>query len=71
MTIRRARERLMISTSKFSPKAHEYVGKIEKKIVLIDGEQLAQLMIDHGIGVSEFDHYVVKRMDQDYFEATD
>jgi restriction system protein len=64
----RARKGVMITTSKFSPKAHEYVEKIEKKIVLIDGEQLAQLMIDFGIGVTEVDHYVVKRLDLDYFD---
>lgn len=50
-------------------KAHEYVGKIEKKIVLIDGEQLERLMIDHGVGVNIIDQYVVKRIDLDYFEA--
>jgi restriction system protein len=44
------------------------VGKIEKKIVLIDGEQLTQLMIDHRIGVTEVSSYVVSRVDSDYFE---
>ena len=39
----------------------------EKRIVLIDGEQLAQLMIDHGIGVAEVATYTVKKMDLDYF----
>lgn len=64
----RARKGVMISTSKFSQKAHEFIGKIEKKIVLIDGEQLTQMMIDYGVGVTEINHYVVKRIDQDYFE---
>jgi restriction system protein len=36
--------------------------------VLIDGEQLAQLMIDHGIGVAEVASYSVKKVDSDYFE---
>jgi restriction system protein len=31
----------------------EYINRINTKIVLIDGEQLAQLMIDHGVGVAE------------------
>lgn len=44
------------------------MGRIEKKIVLIDGEQLAQLMIDHRIGVTEVCSYVVSRVDSDYFE---
>jgi restriction system protein len=64
---RRARKGVFITTSQFSPEAKEYVNRIEKKIVLIDGEQLAQLMIDHGVGVAEIANYVVKRVDQDYF----
>lgn len=63
----RARKGVFITTSQFSQDAKDYVNRIEKKIVLIDGEQLAQLMIDHGIGVAEIANYVVKRIDQDYF----
>ncbi len=66
----RARKGVLITTSRFSTEAKEYVGLIEKKIVLIDGEQLAQLMMDHSVGVSEIAHYVVKRVDQDYFEES-
>lgn len=44
-----------------------YVNRIEKKIVLSGGEQLAQLMIDHGIGVTEVVSYSVKKVDLDYF----
>jgi restriction system protein len=40
----------------------------EKKIVLINGEHLAQFMIDHSIGVSEVVNYIVKRVDLDYFD---
>jgi restriction system protein len=47
----RAKKGVLITTSAFSKDAHEYVKHIERKIVLIDGKQLAQLMIDHGIGV--------------------
>lgn len=47
----RARKGVLITTSRFTLDAVEYVNRIEKKVVLIDGEQLAQLMIDHGIGV--------------------
>lgn len=63
----RARKGVMITTSQFSQEAKEYVSRIEKKIVLIDGKRLAQLMIDYGIGVSEEATYTVKRMDTDYF----
>ncbi len=39
------------------------------KVVLIDGEQLADLMIDHGVGVADHKAYVVRKLDSDYFEA--
>ncbi len=63
----RAKKGVFITTSQFSQSARDYVERIEKKIVLIDGEQLAQLMIDHGIGVTEVGSYVVKKADLDYF----
>jgi restriction system protein len=63
----RARKGVMITTSTFSPGAYDFVSRIEKRIVLIDGEELAQLMIDHGIGVSEIQTYTIHRIDSDYF----
>lgn len=63
----RARKGVLITTSNFSPDAKDYIGKIEKKIVLIDGEQLSELMIDHSIGVTEVVSYAVKKVDHDYF----
>jgi restriction system protein len=63
----RARKGVMITTSQFSQDAIDYVTRIEKKIILIDGEQLTQLMIDHGVGVAEVARYTVKKVDQDYF----
>ena len=65
----RARKGVFITTSQFSSDARAYVERIEKKIVLIDGEQLAQLMIDHGVGVADIASYTVKRVDLDYFGA--
>ncbi len=64
----RARKGVFITTSQFSKDAREYVTRIEKRIVLIDGEQLAQLMMDFGVGVTEVDTYKVKKLDHDYFE---
>jgi restriction system protein len=43
------------------------VGRVANKVVLIDGEPLAKLMIDHGVGVSLQRSYEVKRVDSDYF----
>lgn len=63
----RARKGVLITTSGFSKEAEEYIGRIERKIVLIDGKQLAELMIDHDIGVTTARTYAVKKMDIDYF----
>lgn len=65
----KARKGVLITTSQFSQEAKDYASRIEKKIVLIDGDQLAQLMIDHGVGVTEIASYTVKQVDQDYFDA--
>lgn len=64
----RARKGVMLTTSTFSQQAREYISRIEKKIVLIDGETLAQYMLDYDIGVTEVSRYVVKKLDLDYFE---
>jgi restriction system protein len=64
----RARKGVFITTSDFTPDAREYVKRIEKKIVLIDGRQLAELMIDHDVGVTVAHTYKLKRLDSDYFE---
>jgi restriction system protein len=64
----RARKGVLITTSQFSPDALDYVTRIEKKIVLIDGDELAKLMIDFGIGVAADAVYEIKRLDTDYFE---
>ncbi|HZY40525.1 MAG TPA: restriction endonuclease, partial [Anaerolineae bacterium] len=64
---RKARKGVIITTSQFSPEAKDYVDRLDMKIVLIDGEQLTQLMIDYGVGVAEKVAYSVKRIDEDYF----
>ena len=64
----RARKGVFITTSQFSREAREYVTRIEKRIVLIDGEELAQLMMDFGVGVADVGTYNVKRLDRDYFD---
>ncbi|AEI69101.1 restriction endonuclease [Corallococcus macrosporus] len=67
----RARKGVLITTSDFSREARDYVKQIEKKIVLIDGVELAKLMIDHGVGVTEVATYTVKKLDLDYFGDED
>ena len=50
--------------------ALEYVTQAERKIVLIDGERLVKLMIEHHVGVTPYRSFVLKRLDSDYFEET-
>ena len=63
----RAKKGIFVTTSSFSKEAQEYVKNIDSKIILIDGEQLAQFMIDSNVGVSPVAVYEVKRIDSDYF----
>jgi len=63
----RAKKGIFITTSTFTKDARDYADKIESKIVLIDGETLARLMIDHNIGVSPIASYMIKKIDNDYF----
>lgn len=65
----RAKKGVLITTAGFSKEAEEYVQRIERKIVLINGIRLAELMIEHGIGVSISRSYVLKRIDSDYFDG--
>ena len=67
----RARKGIFITTSTFTKDAKEYVSLIETKIVLIDGVRLADLMIEHNVGVATLASYDVKRIDSDYFEDTE
>jgi restriction system protein len=63
----RANKGIFITTSRFSDTATEYVKTITKKVILIDGEQLADYMIEYGLGVSTFATYELKKIDNDYF----
>lgn len=63
----RAKKGVMITTSSFTPDARDYLKKIDNKIVLIDADELANLMIDHNLGVSTMASYEVKKIDSDYF----
>ncbi len=61
---RKARKGVFITTS--GP-AHDYVREIQDKVILIDGPTLADLLIEHGVGVSTVATYDVKKIDSDYF----
>lgn len=63
-----AKKGIFITTSSFTKEATDYMPRNETKIVLIDGVQLAQLMIDYNLGVTPINSYELKRIDNDYFE---
>ena len=63
----RARKGIFITTSNFSKEALNYVKNIDSKIILVDGQRLAELMIEHNVGVSTVASYDVKKIDTDYF----
>jgi restriction system protein len=65
---KRAKKGVFITTSSFSADARDYVKNIDPKIVLIDGRQLAELMIDFNVGVDPVISYQVKRITSDYFD---
>jgi len=64
---RRARKGVFITTSGFSKPARDYVRDIQDKVILIDGPELADLLIEHDVGVSTIASYDIKRIDTDYF----
>jgi restriction system protein len=65
----RARKGIFLTTSTFSKEAYDFASRIESKIVLMDGETIAQLMIDYGVGVNTIATYELKRIDSDYFNG--
>ncbi len=58
---------VFFTTSSFTPRAKKFVEGIDQKIALIDGEQLAELMIDYNLGVTKTKNYDIKQIDSDYF----
>jgi restriction system protein len=65
---KRARKGVFITTGAFSAEAAEYVKNIEPKVVLIDGRQLAEFMIEFNVGVDPVISYEVKKVVSDYFD---
>ncbi len=59
---------VLITTSKFTKDATDFARRLQqKKLVLIDGEKLAELLMDFGVGVTRVATYTVQKMDPDYF----
>jgi restriction system protein len=68
---KRATKGVFITTSTFSRDAIEYADGVTPRIILIDGKELAELMIDHSVGVSVLRSYDLRRVDLDYFVGND
>jgi restriction system protein len=64
---RKARKGVFITTSGFSKPARDYVRDIQDRVILIDGNHLADLLIEHAVGVSTIVTYEIKKIDSDYF----
>lgn len=63
---------VFVTTAGFTKAAKAYIEKSPKRIILIDGEELARLMVEHNIGVRlKMPPYEIKRIDEDYFESED
>ncbi len=61
---------VFVTTSSFKSTAKEYVKQSQKRIILIDGSELAHLMVRHGVGVRTRNRHEIKYVDEDYFEET-
>ena len=65
---KRSKKGIFITTSEFTKEADDYARNIDFKIILIDGKRLANLMIEHNVGVSTAATYQVKKIDSDFFQ---
>ncbi len=64
---KKANKGVFITTSAFTSDAKSFITNVQQKVILIDGDQLAQLMIDYDVGVVKVASYEVKKIDADYF----
>jgi len=65
---KKAMKGIFITASHFPKQARDYTSAIESSVVLIDGEMLAGLMIDHDVGTTVESSYEIKRVDSDYVD---
>ena len=63
----RANKGVFITTSRFTQEAKDYAASSNYKVVLIDGERLADLVVEHDLGVAVAATYQLKRIDSDFF----
>ena len=58
---------MLVTTSGFSPSARDTAAQLSKRIVLIDGDQLAGLMVRYNVGCRVDDTLYIKKVDEDFF----
>lgn len=58
---------VFVTTSNFSSLAIDYVRNLPQRVILVNGSKLADLMIEHGVGVRVSRSFDVKRVDEDFF----
>jgi len=61
---------IFITTSRFTSEATTYADRVAARVVLIDGQDLSALMVRYNIGVQDQQTFVIKRVDEDFFEET-
>jgi len=69
LSMKQATKGVFITTSSFNSNATDCAEQVPHKIILIDGDRLARLMIEHNIGVTTKQSFQIKRIDSDYFVA--
>jgi restriction system protein len=62
---------VFVTTSTFSPQARDFVQHLSQRVILLDGQNLADLMIEHGVGVRTSRAIEFKRLDEDFFSEDD
>ncbi|QDX92209.1 restriction endonuclease [Brevibacillus laterosporus] len=65
---KKASKGIFITTAKFSKEARIYAESIDKRVILIDGQELTNLMFKYNVGVSDEEVYTTKKIDLDFFE---
>ena len=65
---KKAKKGIFITTSTFSKAAVDYAAGLDSKVILLDDARLAELMFEHGVGVSTVNSYEIKKVDNDFFD---
>jgi restriction system protein len=61
---------IFVTTSSFNANARSYIDRVPNRIILIDGNELAQLMIDYNVGVRVTQTFELKDIDENVFEES-